>query len=81
MGLSLVSKLSPKPIAAVMMGGWFLSTAIGNKLSGVLSGFWDLFEKKEYFFLTNVGLTLIAAIGIFILLPWLRRVVHERTGE
>lgn len=81
MGLSLVSKLSPKPIAAVMMGGWFLSTAIGNKLSGVLSGFWDLFEKKEYFFLTNVGLTLIAAIGIFILLPWLRKVVHERTGE
>jgi len=81
MGLSLVSKLSPKPIAAVMMGGWFLSTAIGNKLSGVLSGFWDLFEKKEFFFLTNVGLTLIAAIGIFILLPWLRRVVKERTGE
>jgi POT family proton-dependent oligopeptide transporter len=81
MGLSLVSKLSPKPIAAVMMGGWFLSTAIGNKLSGVLSGFWDMFEKKEFFFLTNVGLTLIAAIGIFILLPWLRRVVKERTGE
>ena len=81
MGLSLVSKLSPKPIAAVMMGGWFLSTALGNKLSGVLSGFWDLFEKKEYFFLTNVGLTMIAAIGIFILLPWLRRVVKEHTGE
>ncbi|MEN8118877.1 MAG: peptide MFS transporter [Bacteroidota bacterium] len=77
MGLSLVSKLSPKRIAALMMGGWFLSTAIGNKLSGVLSGMWDTFEKKEYFFLTNVGLTAIAAVGIFILLPWLRRVVKE----
>ena len=77
MGLSLVSKLSPKRIAAIMMGGWFLSTAIGNKLSGVLSGFWDLFEKKEMFFLVNVGLTGIAAVGIFILLPWLRRVVKE----
>lgn len=81
MGLSLVSKLSPKPIAAVMMGGWFLSTALGNKLSGVLSGFWDLFEKKEYFFLTNVGLTIIAAIMVFILLPWLKKVVKERTGS
>lgn len=81
MGLSLVSKLSPKRIAAVMMGGWFLSTAIGNKLSGVLSGLWDTFEKKEYFFLTNVGLTLLAAIGIFILLPWLRRVVREHVQE
>ncbi len=77
MGLSLVSKLSPKRIAALMMGGWFLSTAIGNKLSGVLSGMWDTFEKKEFFFLTNVGLTFVAAIGIFILLPWLRRVVKE----
>lgn len=77
MGLALVSKLSPPRMAAVMMGGWFLSTAIGNKLSGVLSGFWDLFEKKEYFFLTNVGLGLIAAAGIFILLPWLTRVVKE----
>ncbi|MBN1252813.1 MAG: peptide MFS transporter [Bacteroidales bacterium] len=81
MGLSLVSKLSPKRIAALMMGGWFLSTAIGNKLSGVLSGFWDAFDKKEYFFLTNVGLTLIAAIAIFLLLPWLRKVVEENTGN
>ena len=77
MGLSLVSKLSPKRIAAIMMGGWFLSTAIGNKLSGVLSGFWDLFDKKEMFFLVNVGLTGLAAVGIFILLPWLRGVVIE----
>jgi len=81
MGLSLVSKLSPKRIAALMMGGWFLSTAIGNKLSGVLSGFWDAFDKKEYFFLTNVGLTMVAAIGIFILLPWLKRVVKEHTED
>lgn len=77
MGLALVSKLSPKRIAAVMMGGWFLSTALGNKLSGVLSGFWDLFERKEFFFLTNVGLALISAVGIFLLVPWLRKVVDE----
>ena len=77
MGLSLVSKLSPKRIAAVMMGGWFLSTAIGNKLSGILSGTWDKFENKENFFLMNMGLTLIAVVGIFILLPWLRKVVKE----
>ncbi len=77
MGLSLVSKLSPKRIAAVMMGGWFLSTAVGNKLSGILSGTWDAFTHKEYFFLMNMGLTLIAVVGIFILLPWLRKVVTE----
>ncbi|HVF98179.1 MAG TPA: peptide MFS transporter, partial [Flavisolibacter sp.] len=35
MGLSLVSKLSPVRITSLMMGGWFLSTSIGNKLSGI----------------------------------------------
>ncbi len=81
MGLSLVSKLSPKRIGAVMMGGWFLSTAIGNKLSGVLSGTWDLFDNKEYFFLTNMGLVMIAVVGIFVMLPWLRKVVEEHTEK
>ena len=77
MGLSLVSKLAPQRIAALMMGGWFLATAIGNKLSGVLSGMWDLFEKKSNFFLTNALLTAGAFIIILILLPWLRRIYRE----
>jgi POT family proton-dependent oligopeptide transporter len=77
MGLSLVSKLSPKRIAALMMGGWFLSTAIGNKLSGVLSGLWTAFDNKAYFFLTNTGLTMIAVIGIFLIMPWLKKVAKE----
>ena len=77
MGLSLVSKLAPKRIAALMMGGWFLSTSIGNKLSGVLSGLWDVFEKKSNFFLTNAILTVGAFIIIALLLPWLRKVYNE----
>jgi len=79
MGLSLVSKLSPKRIVALMMGGWFLSTAIGNKLSGVLSGLWNFYDTKAYFFLTNTALAMLAVVGIFILLPWLKRVVEEHT--
>jgi POT family proton-dependent oligopeptide transporter len=79
MGLSLVSKLRPPRIVALMMGGWFLSTSIGNKLSGVLSGLWNFYENKAYFFLTNALLAMIAVIGIFILLPWLRRVVKENS--
>lgn len=77
MGLSFVSKLSPKHLSAVMMGGWFLSTAIGNKLSGVLSGLWDFFPKKEHFFLLNMGLTLLCVVGLVLILPWLKRVVKE----
>jgi POT family proton-dependent oligopeptide transporter len=77
MGLSLVSKIAPKRLAALLMGGWFLATAIGNKLSGVLSGLWDLFDNKSNFFLVNAGLTFGAFLIILVILPWLRRVYNE----
>ncbi len=79
MGLSLVSKLSPPRFTALMMGGWFLSTAIGNKLSGVISSLWDAIDFKAYFFLINFGGALLAAAMIFLMLKWLRRVVSEHT--
>lgn len=66
MGLSLVSKLSPARITALMMGGWFLSTSIGNKLSGVMSSMWDTYDNKAEFFWVNFIL-LMAAAGLFLL--------------
>lgn len=78
MGLSLVSKLSPTRITALMMGGFFLSTAVGNKLSGMLSGMWEKFDDKSNFFLMNCFLASIAAIMLFILLKWLNAVMREK---
>ncbi|MBN1116343.1 MAG: peptide MFS transporter [Bacteroidales bacterium] len=81
MGLSLVSKLSPPRITALMMGGWFLSTSIGNKLSGVLSGMWGVYENKAFFFLTNTLLAGLSVILIFSMLPWLNRVMKKYTED
>lgn len=78
MGLSLVSKLSPVRITSLMMGGWFLSTSIGNKLSGVLSGMWDQYGNKANFFLLNFILLLAAAIVCFAMLKWLNRIMKEK---
>ncbi len=78
MGLSLVSKLSPPRLTALMMGGWFLSTAVGNKLSGMLSGLWEGFENKGNFFLMNFGLCIAATILLLVLLKWLRKVMREK---
>jgi POT family proton-dependent oligopeptide transporter len=78
MGLSLVSKLSPPRITALMMGGFFLSTSLGNKLSGVLSGLWEGFEDKSNFFLLNFGLVMIAALLLFVMLRWLNNVMKEK---
>jgi POT family proton-dependent oligopeptide transporter len=78
MGLSLVSKLSPPRLTALMMGGFFLSTSIGNKLSGVLSGMWYSYDNKANFFLVNCLLLLIAAGIAFGLLKWLNAVMKEK---
>jgi POT family proton-dependent oligopeptide transporter len=78
MGLSLVSKLSPPRITALMMGGFFLSTSVGNKLSGVMSGLWEKYDDKSNFFLTNFSLVMFAAIILFLLLGWLNRVMREK---
>lgn len=77
MGLSLVSKLSPPRITALMMGGFFLAISVGNKLSGMLSSLWETTEKKENFFYMNFGLVLGAAVLLFAMLKWLNRVMKE----
>lgn len=77
MALSLVSKLSPPRLTALMMGGWFLSTSIGNKLSGVLASMWDEYEHKANFFLVNFALVLITTMIILLMLKWLNKIVKE----
>ncbi len=77
MGLSLVSKLSPPRITALMMGGFFLAISVGNKLSGMLSGLWEDIEQKQNFFYLNFGLVLTAAIVLIAMLKWLNTVMRE----
>jgi POT family proton-dependent oligopeptide transporter len=78
MGLSLVSKLSPVRITSLMMGGWFLSTSIGNKLSGVLATMWDTYDDKTNYFWLNFSLLMAAAIMCFAMLRWLNRIMVEK---
>jgi len=79
MGLSLVSKVSPRRLTALMMGGWFLSTSIGNKLSGILATMWDSYAHKSDFFLVNFTLLGVAAAGMFLMLRWLNRSMGEES--
>jgi POT family proton-dependent oligopeptide transporter len=75
-GLSMVSKFSPRKITAFMMGGWFLSTAIGNKLSGVFGEIYHTWDHTN-FFLMNAICAALAGVAIFVMLPWLRRNLSE----
>ena len=77
MALSLVSKLSPPRLTALMMGGWFLSTSIGNKLSGVLAALWDGYDHKANFFLVNFILVSITTLIILMMVKWLNKILKE----
>jgi POT family proton-dependent oligopeptide transporter len=76
MGLSLVNKMSPARISAFMMGGWFLATAFGLKISGILG---ETYQKVEHlrFWAALVACNVVVGIIVFLLLPWLRRQMVE----
>jgi dipeptide/tripeptide permease len=73
MGLSLVTKLAPKRLVGLMMGGWFLSTSVGNKLAGFISGL----PSTTLMFLILGGAILLVALFIFILLPRLDSAIKK----
>lgn len=80
-GLSFVSKLAPARLTALMMGGWFLSTSIGGKVAGVMTGFWDDFTDKKMFFLLMVVAAFIGGILIYSRLKSLNQIVKDKTGS
>lgn len=81
MGLSFVSKLAPARLTALMMGGWFLSTSIGGKVAGVMTGFWNDFHDKKMFFLILVVAAFIGGVLIYARIKSLNEIVRERTGS
>lgn len=53
-GLSLVTKVSPKPIVSMMMGMWFLSSFFGNYMTGFLGTFYTKMTSVNFFLLLTV---------------------------
>jgi POT family proton-dependent oligopeptide transporter len=80
-GLSLVSKLAPARLTALMMGGWFLSTSIGGKIAGVMTTFWDDFTDKKMFFLLLVIAAFIGGTLIFMRIKSLNATLKDKTGS
>ena len=79
-GLSLVSKVAPRRFTALMMGGWFITTSLGGKIAGMMTGFWDHFDSKALFFGISAGAALIAGFLLFPLAKKLNKVVVEATA-
>jgi len=73
MGISFVSKVAPPKYKGMMMGGWFVATAIGNQLvvvGGLLWGAVPLWVCWSVF----LGVCLVAALFMFAMMKRLEKV-------
>jgi POT family proton-dependent oligopeptide transporter len=71
MGLSLVSKVSPIRWRGIMMGGWFVATGFGNKLTQI-GQLWDDWLHST-FWLFCAGCALFMALVLLVLLKPLKK--------
>jgi POT family proton-dependent oligopeptide transporter len=71
MGLSLVSKVAPIRMRGVMMGGWFVATAVGNSLTAI-AVFWTQWWHSTFFAVLG-GMAVGMGIVLFCLLRPLKK--------
>lgn len=72
-GLSFVSKVAPGRFQGLMMGGWLLATAVGNKLLFVGSTFWGKLDLWQLW-LIFIVCCLVSAAFIFSIMKRLEKI-------
>jgi POT family proton-dependent oligopeptide transporter len=80
-GLSMVTKLAPTRLVGLGMGGWFLSTGIGNNLSGIFA---SLVSGESGMSVTSAltgytqGFWILVGGGIllFLIAPLIQKLMH-----
>jgi POT family proton-dependent oligopeptide transporter len=73
MGISFVSKVAPPKYKGLMMGGWFVSTAIGNKLVGVGGYLWGDISLTVVWGVF-IAVCVVAALFMFAMMKRLEKV-------
>ena len=73
MGISFVSKVAPPKYKGMMMGGWFVATAIGNYLTAVAAWIWGDMPLWIVWGVL-VGVCLVSAVFIFSVMKKLEKV-------
>ncbi len=86
-GLSMVARLSPKKLASLLMGVWFLANAMANDFAGMLSKlypeggkatsfFGHAIVNLNDFFMIFVILSGVAALVLFLLSKTMLKMMH-----
>jgi POT family proton-dependent oligopeptide transporter len=94
-GLSMITRLTPKLLVSTMMGNWFLASAFAEYLAAIISQFTGVSPGDreahipvpletvhvygDVFGKIAIAAMVCAAI-CFLLTPWLRRAMHEHNA-
>ncbi len=73
-GLSTVTKLAPARVTGLMMGVWFLATAVGNYVGGRLAGLYETLPLSALFGIV-AGSTVAVGLLLFLATPVIRRLM------
>jgi len=82
-GLSSMTKLSPRRYVGQMMGIWFLAAAVGNLIAGLVGGHVDperLEQMPQLFTATTVSLV-ASAVALGLLAIPIRRMMQKTEGR
>ncbi len=76
-GLSLMTKIAPGDFVGLALGIWFLASAYGNKLAGILAGNFTATDSGAlaHSFLVQAAWTGATAAVLLALVPWVKRLM------
>lgn len=83
-GLSSMTKLSPRKYVGQMMGIWFLATAVGNLIAGLVGGHVDpekLEQMPQLFTMTTASLFIAAVVLGLLVIPIRRMMSSVDSGQ
>ncbi|MBD0321739.1 MAG: peptide MFS transporter, partial [Gemmatimonadetes bacterium] len=82
-GLSSMTKLSPRKYVGQMMGIWFLASAVGNLIGGLVGGHVDpeKLEQMPGLFTTTTASLMIAAVVLGLLAVPIRRMMANTPSD
>ena len=80
-GLSMVTKLAPVRLVGLGMGGWFLSTGIGNNLSGIIAGLISgetgmSVQSALTGYTQGFWILMVGGVILFLLAPLIQKLMH-----
>ena len=78
-GLSSMTKLSPRRYVGQMMGIWFLASAVGNLIGGLVGGHVDpeKLDQMPWLFTITTASLIISAIVLALLAIPIRRMMQN----